>query len=125
MAKKLETIVNKEDIKKDGKKNISLTRIALTTIGYGVAGCVFNNPEVVAPATAAIGLGLSIYDEVKQRGMDLTWPAAGFFAGGLIGTIFDTDSIRYLPHIFSYGGAVVGGILGTYKTYLSMDKPKE
>ncbi|MEK6845447.1 MAG: hypothetical protein AABY26_01705 [Nanoarchaeota archaeon] len=115
--KKLENIVNTES-----EKDIRLGRIALTTLGYGFVGAMFDDAHVVAPLTAAIGLSASVYDEVKKRGMDLFWPGMGMLVGGLIGTAFDADSNKYFPHIFSYGGAALGGALGFYKSYLNRGK---
>jgi len=73
---KLEKIVNEES-----KKDIRLGRIALTTVGYGIVGSLFEDFEVIAPLTASIGFGASLYDELKQEGMNLTWPAGGIFVG--------------------------------------------
>ena len=57
-------------VKKEGKKDINLGRIALTTLGYGIIGCFFNDSETIAPITAAFGCTLAVYDEVKQKGLN-------------------------------------------------------
>jgi len=118
--KKLETIVDTES-----KKDIRLGRIALTTVGYGIVGAFFDDATVIAPLTAAIGFSASLYDELKQKGMNLVWPAAGIFVGGLIGSLFDADSNQYVPHILSYGGATLGGALGFYKSYISRERTED
>jgi hypothetical protein len=118
--KELENIVKTED-----RKDIRLGRIALTTLGYGVVGAFFDDATVIAPLTAAVGLGASMYDEFKQNGMNLVRPAAGIFVGGLLGSLFDINANEYVPNILSYGGAALGGGLGFYKSYISRDKPQE
>ena len=106
-------------------KNINLGRIALSTFGYGVVGALFDDATVVAPITAAMGLGLSLYDEIKHTGMNLVWPALGIFTGGLIGSAFNVDHNEHVPHILSYGGATLGAGLGLYKSYISRETPEE
>jgi len=118
MAKKLEDVVTTEN-----KKDIRLSRIALATLGYGFVGAFFVEDTVIAPLTASIGLGASLYDELKQKGMNLVWPAAGILAGGFLGSLFDIDHNQYAPHILSYGGATLGGALGFYKSHISREKP--
>jgi len=113
--KELEHIVE-ENI---NRRDIRLGRIALTTIGYGLIGALFDDAIVIAPMTAAVGLGLSLYDEIKQTGMKLRYPAAGIFFGGIIGSLFDLNQNEYVPNILAYGGAVLGGVLGIYKSFIN------
>ncbi len=107
------------------KKDIKLGRIALTTLGYGVVGALFDDATVIAPITAAMGLGLSLYDELKHTGMNLVWPALGIFTGGLLGSAFNADKNEHLSHFLSYSGATFGAGLGIYKSYISREKPEE
>jgi len=107
------------------ENDINLERIALTTLGYGLLGTLFEDDTIMAPLTATIGLGASMYDEFKQKGMNLVTPAAGIFVGGLMGSLFDINANEYVPNILSYGGAVLGGGLGFYKSYKRSDKPHE
>ncbi len=119
---KLEDIVAAEN-----KKDISLGRIALVTLSYGTAGALIGHEHayVIAPATALIGAGASVYDEVKKKGMNLFWPGMGMLVGGLIGELFKVEyNQQYFPHILSYGGAALGGALGFYKSYLNRGKSR-
>lgn len=104
----------------ENKKDISLRRIALVTLCYGTAGALIGHEHayVIAPATALIGAGASVYDEVKKRGMNLFWPGMGMLVGGLIGSIFEGDSNKNFSPFLSYGGAALGGALGFYKSIL-------
>ncbi len=107
------------------QRDISLERIAWTTIGYGLAGSFFPDAYLVAPVTAVAGFGLSVYDELKRKGMNLVLPAAGILVGGLIGSAFDIDSNKYLPHVLVYGGATLGGALGMLKSFISRERSEE
>lgn len=120
MARKLENTITAES-----KKDIRLGRIAITTLGYGFVGAFFVNDTVIAPLTASLGLGASLYDEFKQKGMNLVWPAAGILVGGFIGSLFDIDQNQYAPYILSYGGATLGGALGFYKSYISRETSED
>jgi len=106
---------------KKPRKNISLGRIAFATLGYGLVGSFFNEPEIVAPVMAAVGCAASIYDEVKQKGLDLSYPAMGIFVGGVLGSFFDTD-IPCFHNAVIYSGAVIGGAVGSYKSFLTRRK---
>ena len=101
---------------------MNLERIAWTTLGYGIAGSLFEQGFIIAPLAAGIGLAASIYDETKQKGLNLATPAISAIVGGLIGSLFDVDSSHSIPHITSYAGAVIGGLLGSYNSYLGRIK---
>jgi len=107
------------------RTDISLGRVALTTLGYGFVGCLFDDATIVAPLTATVGLAAVVYDEVKQKGMNLIWPAAGIFVGGLIGSLFDINTNEHWPNAVAHTGAAIGGTLGFYKSYRTRESAEE
>ena len=113
--RQLDNLTNLEQTRLS-RKSLDLMRITLNTIGYGVAGRFFSNhPELVVPTTAGIGFALTLYDEYKEKGMDLCTPAVGIFIGGGLANILfhQTDAEEFMPYV----GAVIGGALGMYNSW--------
>lgn len=107
------------------KNDLNLGRIAWTTIGYGLAGSFAPNPNIFIPASAAIGCAASIYDEVKEKGLDLYTPAMAALVGGFVGALFDDPNLNeYVSHFTTYTGVLIGGALGTYNSYNSFRTKK-
>src|SRR3989339_1351583 len=96
--------------------NIDLERVIGTTIGYGIIGSFFPDSHAVAPTLAVTGLALSIYDELKQTGLDLARPIWGAALGGFAGSFFDINSNSYLPNIVTYTSTAIFGTLGFIKS---------
>ena len=94
-------------------KSIDLTRVALTTIGYGLIGSLCDNTVPIA----AVGCGAVVYDEITHKGMDMFVPAVSIGVGCLIGHLF-TNSPSSVPSIASY----VGGALGFYNSYVTRSR---
>jgi hypothetical protein len=115
--------MEKEKDMLDEKKSINLERLAMTTLGYGFIGYLLNrDSNLIAPLTSMIGLGACVYDEIKQKGMDLTMPAFGMFFGGLIGSFFELNSNEYFPNALLYSGALIGSSLGFYNSIVNSKK---
>lgn len=99
-------------------KKIDLERISYTTIGYGLVGTLYPNPEITAPIAGLIGCAASVYDEVKDKKLNLTTPAISTIVGGVIGYLFDSpELVEQIPHISIYTGSLIGGALGSYKSF--------
>ncbi|RMD58310.1 hypothetical protein D6825_01265 [Candidatus Woesearchaeota archaeon] len=108
----------------DFEDGLDLGRIALTTIGYGLAGSLFPNPSITAPAGAAIGCIASVYDEAAKRGLDLFTPAVGGIIGGFVGSFFEVPYLNdIVPHLTVYVGALIGGSLGAYNSLRESENP--
>lgn len=117
----LENKLNLE--KKSDDKEIDLGRIGYTTLGYGILGALYPNPEIVAPLASMIGLGASTYDELKDKNINLATPAIGAFTGGLIGYLLNSPELaQQLPHITLYAGSLIGGGLSVYKSFKERKK---
>lgn len=92
-------------------------RIAKVTLGYGLIGATLGLPAALLGLTMAGGFGLSIYDEVRDKGMNLGYPAAGLFLGGVAGYLA-SPYLYSAPAIAVFGGAAVGEALGTWMAYV-------
>ena len=112
--RQLDNLTNLEQTRLS-RKSLDLGRIALTTIGYGMVGSLFNNPDIVAPITASIGFSWSLYDEYKHEGMNLFAPAVGIVLGGVVGEQFNINV--KLENVLAYTGATIGGALVLYNSW--------
>jgi hypothetical protein len=94
--------------------NVSLRRVGWNTLWSTLLGASFHPREYMAPIGAAIGLGLTLYDETTKRGMNLAYPFWGTLVGEIVGSVIDNHSE---DHTFAYLGAAVGLTLGLAKTF--------
>ena len=106
----------------ESKVEINKGRVAWNALKGGLLGAIFTPGYYLAPAFAAAGAGLTIYDEVKKTGLDLSKPFWGVLIGGTIGSLFDINVNNHFPHIATYLGIGVGGGLGFWEAYRSRDK---
>ena len=91
-------------------------RIAKVTLGYGLIGATLGLPAALLGLTMAGGFGLSLYDEISGKGMNLGYPAAGLFLGGVVGYLAN-PYLYAAPSTAVIGGAAVGEALGTWMAY--------
>ncbi|MBS3148533.1 hypothetical protein J4219_06605 [Candidatus Woesearchaeota archaeon] len=101
----------------EGKVSINKSRVAWNAVKGGVLGAVIPPQYYLAPLFAAAGAGLTIYDESKNVGLDLSKPFWGVFIGGFIGSFFDINHNDYFPHVATYAGIAFGAGLGFVEAY--------
>ena len=101
----------------ENHKSLNLKRLFWNSFTGGVAGGLFQPREYTAPAGAIAGLSLSLYDELKELKMDLSNVLWGVIGGGFVGSLAGEEG--------SYAGAMIGGILGVYKTVKDSRKNRE
>ncbi len=111
--------MTEENLEKKITENdqLDLSRIALTTFGYGLAGLSAPNPDIAVPISALCGCAFSIYDEITKSGLDLSIPAIAAVTGCFIGSLFNNPTLKQqIPDLTTYLGATVGFVLGTYNS---------
>ncbi len=82
------------------KGSVNLQRVAWTAIGYGATGAFVRHPFL----GAALGCGLALYDELREKDTNLVVPPVCFAAGGIVGSFIGMGSL----------GAYLGGAAGLY-----------
>lgn len=101
----------------EARVSINKTRVALNAVKGGLLGALIPPQYYLAPILAAAGAGLTVYDEAKKVGLDLSRPFWGAFVGGAIGWFFDINDNAYVPHIATYAGVALGAGLGLVEAY--------
>jgi len=96
---------------------MSLGRIGWNTLLGGLLGSCFSPEPYTSITGGALGCGLTIFDEVTHRQMDLSSAWWGALIGGFIGGVFDPAN----SYVCSYIGAGVGGSLGLTKEFVESE----
>ena len=109
-------MANLEQRVRSAHRRLRWGRIAKVTLGYGLIGATLGLPAALLGLTMASGFGLSLYDEVSGKGMNLGYPAAGLFLGGVAGYAL-SPHLYAAPSAALFGGAAVGEALGTWMAY--------
>ncbi|MFH1637226.1 MAG: hypothetical protein ABIB71_02260 [Candidatus Woesearchaeota archaeon] len=120
-------ITNNYNAKKDKLESglnsgISLGRIAWNTIYGAVLGSFFDPDPYTITIGAAGGCALTVYDEVKDKSMNLRPVFWGVAIGGLIGHFITPENTELFPYTITYIGAGLGGALGFLKQWRDTKK---
>lgn len=98
----------KQELLSQNEVGFNFERIGWNTFYGGLVGALFDHRAYVAPIGAAVGCGLTLYDEATKRGMDLSSVAWGTLIGGFLGNIFDSSNSNLYAHIGAGAGASIG-----------------
>jgi hypothetical protein len=104
----------KQELLSQNEVSFDFGRIGWNTFYGGLLGLLFDQTAYIAPIGAALGCGLTVYDETKKRGMDLSSVAWGTIIGGFLGNIFDSPN----SDLYAYVGAGAGASIGLIKEWV-------
>lgn len=95
--------------------NMALGRIGWNSLWSGLLGSFFQPTPYSTLAGAAAGFSLTLYDELTNKNMNLSYPFWGVAIGGFIGNVLEGNYKS--NNIITYVGLSAGGSLGLLKSY--------